>query len=407
MEILTMDINAFLEYHKLSPHSIDGPGCLEALLGQMEAGLAGRGKIPMIPSYLSPDTRPTPGVPCCVMDAGGTNLRVAAAVFDDAGNCTLSGLRKTAMPGTREELSFQDFYGTLAQLARDTGYPEKIGLCFSYNVLLERNLDGILHSWCKEVKVPEAPGKPVGASLARATGPVCKSVRVLNDSTAALLGACCQDRDISLGLILGTGINICYPEPCRNIPKVPGDLKAETMIISTEIGEFDGFPKSTFDHLVIAASGEPDMAHAEKQCAGGYLGDLIGLAWQAAARDGLLPPPFLAEVTLPVISDYLAGIPTSLPENEGARAIAATMIHRAAKIAAVLTAGPILRACAPGQSCKIVIEGSQFEKLTGFGNHFRRELEDLLSPYDIRISIAKVENSCLVGAAVAAFAEPM
>ena len=83
------------------------------------------------------------------------------------------------------------------------------------------------------------------------------------------------------------------------------------------------------------------------------------------------------------------------------------MIHRAAKIAAVLTAGPVLKSCAPGESCAMVIEGSQFEKLTGFGDAFRRELDGLLKPYGIAVRICAVENSCLIGAAVAAFAEPM
>ena len=402
-----MDLHTFIEQNQLHPSSIDGPACLSRLLEQMALGLAGQGNIPMIPSYLSLDTQPVVGKPCCVLDAGGTNLRYARAVFLPEGTCTLSGLQKTAMPGTQGELSADAFYHALAQYAHSTGCAERVGLCFSYNVLQERDLDGILLGWCKEVRVPDAPGKPVGASLRQAMGTECESVRVLNDSTAALLGAHWCDPNITLGLILGTGINICYQEPCGSIPKVPGDLKQDAMIISTEIGEFDGFPKTPFDAAVIAASDEPEMAHAEKQCAGGYLGDLISLAWQAAEKKGLIPSEFAAPVTLPQISDYLADKPTSLPENAAAREIACTMIRRAAKIAAVLTAGPILRGCTPGNSCTLVIEGSQFYKLTGFGSSFLEELTALLIPYKINFSTKAVENSCLIGAALAAFARPM
>ena len=401
-----MAIQAFLQKYKLNPETIDGPACLEHLLRQMDRGLAGEGNIPMIPSYLSLNTRPVSGEACCVLDAGGTNLRVAKAVFGRDGSCTLTGLKKKPMPGTQGELTFDEFYGTLAASVRETGCTERVGLCFSYNVLQERNLDGILHSWCKEVRVPEAPGKPVGASLRRAIGENCNCVNVLNDSTAALLGAHGCNPEITLGLILGTGINICYSEQCCNIPKVPGDLRQDSMIISTEIGEFDGFPKSTFEELVIASSDEPAMAHAEKQCAGGYLGDVISLALQTAAREGLVDADFAKHVTLPEISAYLAG-GTELPEDGTAKEIAKTMIHRAAKIAAVLTAGAVLKSCAPGQKCGMVIEGSQFEKLTGFGAAFCDELDALLKPYSIDIRISKVENSCLIGAAIAAFAEPM
>ena len=178
------------------------------------------------------------------------------------------------------------------------------------------------------------------------------------------------------------------------------------MIISTEIGEFDGFPKTAFEDGVIAASDEPDFAHGEKQCSGAYLGQVISLAWQAAAEQGLLPSAFQTAVSLAMISDYLADHPTPLPHDPNAAAIARVMIHRAAKIAAVLTAGPIVRS-EPGDYCTLVIEGSQFHRLTGFADCFRRELDALLAPRNIRCTITSAENSCLVGAALAAFAKPM
>ena len=83
------------------------------------------------------------------------------------------------------------------------------------------------------------------------------------------------------------------------------------------------------------------------------------------------------------------------------------MISRAAKIAAVLTAGPILKSHTSGQQCKLIIEGSQYTRLTGFAEAFNRELETLLAPYGIRFSALQMENSCLLGAAIAAFAQPM
>ena len=401
-----MDLQAFIETYHLAPEEIDSPSCLDMLMEQMAEGLAGRGNIPMIPSYLSLNTQPQIGLPCCVLDAGGTNLRVARAEFQSQNHCTLTNLTRMPMPGTQGELSADEFYDRLARLAQDTGCPERIGLCFSYNVLLERNLDGILQGWCKEVHVPDAPGKAVGASLAQAIGPTCTGIRVLNDSTAALLGAHSQDPQITLGLILGTGINICYPELCARIPKVPRNLAADSMIISTEIGEFDGFPKTIFDAAVIAASDEPELAHAEKQCAGAYLGQIISMAWQAAAKAELLPADFLAPVTLPLISDYLAENPVALPQNPNAIRLAQMLIHRAAKIAAVLTAGPILRS-APRECCSLVIEGSQFHRLTGFADCFHRELKALLDPRNIKYTVTTVENSCLIGAALAAFAQPM
>ncbi|MBO7252249.1 MAG: hypothetical protein J6V25_06460 [Oscillospiraceae bacterium] len=397
----------FLERYALTPESVDAPACLEKLLADMHSGLSGEGNIPMIPSYLPLDIPAVSGMECCAVDAGGTNLRTARASFDSSGKCTLSQIRKMAMPGTCGELTSREFYGQLAEAIRQTGSPRQVGLCFSYNVSLERSLDGILDAWCKEVRVPDAPGKYVGASLQEALGQDCSRVHVLNDSTAALLGAHSSDPKITVGLILGTGINICYAEPCSAIPKLPSDIQTGSMIISTEIGEFRGIPKNIFEERVIAASDDPMLAHGEKQCAGAYLGQIICLAWQKAAQLKILPEAFSGNVTLPQISDYLAGRESGLPEHPDARMIAQTMIHRAAKIAAVLSAGAIVRSCPEGEQCTMVIEGSQFTKLTGFGSHFLQELEDILLPGKRSIAIAQVENSCLLGAAAAAFAEKM
>lgn len=402
-----MRIREFIGKHNLSPSGIPAQECLEQLLRQMELGLAGKGKIPMIPSYLSFDIRPEAEKPCCVMDAGGTNLRIAKAVFATDGTCRLEDIQKTAMPGTAGELSAEAFYNSLAAYARSTGAAGRIGLCFSYNVLLDRHLDGILDSWCKEVRVPDAPGKPVGASLRQAIGDDCQHICVLNDSVAALLGGRSCDPEVTLGLILGTGINICYSEASRNIPKLPADIQGSSVIISTEIGEFDGFPKSTFDEAVIRDSDEPTMAHAEKQCAGAYLGKVIRLAWQEAARSGLIAEQFLRPVTLPEISSYLGKTNTDLPDDPGATEIAATIIHRAAKIAAILTAGAIVKSGAAGSPCSMIIEGSQYWKLTGFAEWFDLELRSVLQPYGTDVSVVKFENSCLLGAALAAFAKPM
>ena len=179
------------------------------------------------------------------------------------------------------------------------------------------------------------------------------------------------------------------------------------MIISTEIGEFRGIPKTVFDEAVIAASDEPEQAHAEKQCAGAYLGQILSCAWQKAVEEGVLEPVFCRSVTLREVSTWLAGGESELPDCSAAKEIARTVIARAAKIAAILTAGVILFRHNPGSCCTMVIEGSQYQKLTGFGPSFEREMETILAPYGISFAVTLQENSCLIGAALAAFAEPM
>ena len=375
-----------------APEQIDAGGCLASLMAQMEEGLSGRGRIPMLPSYLNSRIAVPEGAECLVMDAGGTNLRTARAVYRQ-GAWELREMEKTAMPDTEGELSFREFYGGLATSLSRLGEARRVGMCFSYNVSMNRTLDGTLDFWCKEVRVPEAVGRPVGASLREALGEDCRAVHVLNDSVAAMLGA----EDAQVGVILGTGVNVCYAERCARIPKVPADLRGEEMIISTEVGEFDGFPRSAFEEAVIAASDAPDSAIAEKQCSGGYLGDIIASVWRDAKADGLLECCPVAD---------LGSVSRLLQEQPDAPAakLAAIAVRRAAKIAAVLCAGPILRT--GERHVRVAVEGSQYWRLTGFREAFHRELDQLL-PEGITYEILRTENACLIGAARAAFAEPM
>lgn len=392
-----MTILEFMNRHGASPEQIDADAALARLMDAMELGLAGKGEIPMLPSYLSAEGKVPAERRCAVLDAGGTNLRTARAVFDKDGTCRLEGLHKQPMPGTEGELTAAQLYEAMAEPVRKLGSFERVGFCFSYNVTLDRTLDGKLDFWCKEVRAPEAVGKPVGASLKAAIGAGCESVHVLNDSVAAMLGA----PGAQVGVILGTGVNVCYSERCGRIPKVPSNLKSESMIISTEVGEFSGIPVSDFEATVINSSDAPLSARAEKQCSGGYLGSVITTAWQTAAEEGILPESFRDRVC------DLAQVSQALAEGEQSDTaeIARIAISRAAKVAAVLCTGPILRT--GEKNPKVAVEGSQYWKLTGFREEFHRYLQQLLKPSGIHCEIVRSENACLIGAARAAFAQTM
>lgn len=392
-----MTILEFMNRHGAAPEQINARSALQQLLQDMEQGLAGKGNIPMLPSYLSAEGTVPAGKSCVVLDAGGTNLRTARAVFEADGSCRLEDLTKQPMPGTEGELTAAELYEAMAEPVRRLGSFQQVGFCFSYNVTLQRDLDGKLDFWCKEVRAPEAVGKPVGASLKAAIGSGCRAVHVLNDSVAAMLGA----PGAQVGVILGTGVNVCYSERCESISKAPSDLKSKTMIISTEVGEFSGIPVSDFEAAVIAASDAPESARAEKQCSGGYLGSVITAAWQTAAREGILPERFQNQACdLALVSQALAaGV------QDDAMEIARLAISRAARVAAILCAGPILRA--GEKKPKVAVEGSQYWKLTGFREEFHRYLEQLLKPSGVSCEIIRSENACLIGAARAAFAETM
>ncbi len=396
-----MSILEYMKAHKAAPEQVPARAFVEQLLNAMDLGLEGKGNIPMLPSYLSAESQVPEGAVCAVLDAGGTNYRTAVASFQN-GEWKLSDLQVRPMPGTEGELDYEPFYEALAAPVRELGACKKVGFCFSYNVTLNRELDGNLDFWCKEVRAPECVGKPVGSSLRAALGSGCESVHVLNDSVAAMLGA----GDVQVGVILGTGVNVCYSERIERISKVPGNLNSDTMIVSTEIGEFDKIPMSDFERAVIESSDAPDSAWGEKQCSGGYLGEVITQAWRTAAEEGILPEEFReGSCDLAQVSRILAGESCGSAVPDSALEIARIAISRAAKIAAILCAGPIIRT--GRRNVRVAVEGSQYWKLTGFRETFHRELDDLLEPEGIAYEIVRSENACLIGAAKAAFAKKM
>ena len=82
----------------------------------MDAGLAGgKSSLAMIPAYVDADRAVKTDTPINVLDAGGTNLRVATVRFDKAGKAKIEGLRKCAMPGTDgTSLSAEAFFDRIA-----------------------------------------------------------------------------------------------------------------------------------------------------------------------------------------------------------------------------------------------------------------------------------------------------
>ena len=403
-----MTARDFLEkYHQL-PEQINGEPCLKKLKESADLGLAGNGGLPMILSYLPGSVAaPEDGI-CAVMDAGGTNLRTALARFEK-GYCRILDIRTVPMPGSGGvACSAEELYGQIAkELARFSGV-KRLGCCFSYLVDMERNLDGRLREWCKEIRCPDAVGQYVGKSILNRL-PGCETVTVLNDTAAAYLGAKQKlgpNGGGLVGLIMGTGVNVCYSERREYLTKLEADIRCPDMIVNTEVCEFDGIPLGEFERRVILRTDDPSASRAEKQCSGAYLGDIILEALREAKEEGILAR-MPERLTLSAVSDLLGN------KNSTHRALFEekdlpfvlqlldTMVDRSAKIGAILCAEFVRRIGQENPEIVIVVEGSLFWKMHRFPERFCRELKLLLP--QISFQIREGAGACLEGAAVAAF----
>lgn len=404
-----------------SAENVDAEKSLEAALADMEAGLnGGDSALPMIPSYLY---EPEGEIPAAsgkriVIDAGGTNFRSALGYFDEDGKAVFEKLEKTKMPASDRALSADEFYGAIAEnvsrLAEEGG---DVGFCFSYQVEMGENGDGIVADFSKEIKAPEVVGTRVGERTLEALrryGDKPRKIVILNDTVATLLGGMAGAKKKYsgyIGYIYGTGTNLCYTEAAEKIKKVSVSSKRR-MIINTECGNFRGFARGTYDKTLAEGTTNPSASQLEKATSGKYLATLMSLCLRAAQERGILGGKELPSFELRDVTEFLEGAENVISgafaeaaDRAFVRELFLALIERAAKLGAIVNAAAAIR-CGTrgGDPVAIVAEGTTFDRLYGFRDRFAFWLEKILLPRGYTFEILRGEELNLTGTLYASLA---
>ncbi|MEG1923233.1 MAG: hypothetical protein RR054_02120 [Clostridia bacterium] len=394
-----MNIQEFLQKYSFSSQ-FDMMTMANIFIGEMERGLDGKAKsLKMIPTYISNGNNPKYDEECVIVDAGGSNLRVANAHFTLNG-CEISNFKSCRMPGVDKQMSSDEFYGAIANFMKEALINGRnIGFCFSYPVVMDKSVDGKLIAFTKEVKVPTAIGKKVGECTLKAIGKFDDKDRrivILNDSVATLLGGRGLNLDKSfdsyIGFIYGTGVNACYIEESKNIGKI-NDSVEDTMIINIESGNFDKFPRSEFDKKVMNSTVTGEDYAFEKMAAGRYISEIICEAVLQASRDGVISTSLSKDsfkfINTRIISDFLisiendnnklANILKTYNDRLTVAIIANVVIERAARMCVIMLSAIILKTNKGiNAPVAIVAEGTTFNKLYGFRQAFDAIMDEFL-----------------------------
>lgn len=378
---------------------------------EIRAALEGRpSSLRMLPAELGSDIRLVANK-AAVIDAGGTNLRVAEVEIDAKGaDPVFRNVRKSFMPGTRGRLTAKEFHQAIGREVESVFAADgvdRLGYCFSYECRSLPNGDAELLAWSKQVDAPEVIGQRVGEELAKCLSKPPKSVKVLNDTVATLLAGCARigsdQASGYLGFILGTGTNVACSEA--------------GMLRNAESGEFNRLARSPADLALDQMTSDPGCAVFEKMVAGAYLGNLGLCLFRAAAKQGLFGEGTEGRlVAVPSLEtrdldEFAAGGCHESLANlfaEGdlamARELATSVFRRAANLTAAHLAA-FLRRTAPANAQKPVVitaDGSTFWKTKAVS--FEKTLaESLAKMADIPpYRIVCVDEAPMVGAAVAA-----
>ena len=418
---------AFLRRHGLGASLVDVATVQASFLEEMEAGLAGApSSLAMIPTFVTTDKPVPPNTPVTVMDAGGTNLRVATVQFSESGVPEISGFRKFPMPGASRYVSKDGFYQSLAEVLQPLAEKaERIGFCFSYATEITPDCDGKLLYWTKEIQAPDVVGTFVGAELNRKLVPMgCggKRIVILNDTIATLLAGksfgSARRYSNYTGVIVGTGSNTAYVEANARIAKVP-DLPAGAMAINLESGGFGKCPRSDFDEMLDATLANPGKQTFEKMISGGYLGGVGLQVLRTAAAEDLLSPAAgtvintWKDLSTIDMDDFLANPFRAGPFRQEAFSSAdlemmlwlcAEVVRRAAVLIAINISTPVLKTGSgknPLHPVCITVDGSTFYKTTNLKSLVEENLRRILGRRGVHFEVLKVEEAPLIGAAVA------
>lgn len=417
-------IQDFLRETGMSAACIRTEEVLPVFLNAMRAGLAGAASsLAMRPAYLSVDSRPKSRSVIAV-DAGGTNLRVSLITFDGNGAPAIEYLKKMPMPGTGERLTKDGFYLALAEaIAPVGGESSDIGFCFSFPAEILPSREGRLLRFCKEVRVDGAEGSLLGLELNRALaslGHAHKRVTVLNDTSAVLMSSLTggSSFDGLIGYVLGTGSNAGYLEDTARIPKLNGFTGP--MIVNTECGMYDGFPRGRIDRILDSGSEIPGDHLSEKMMSGAYLGTLIFLTAREACAEGFFSPAFaqrisayrdlpLAEIGACLQTGADNPVSALLGSDEEDRLmfsqITEGILDRAAKLTAIQLAA-IMEQTDTGKSpslpCAVSAEGSTFHRAPFYGEKLEQYRKTWMEPVLHRyMKIISNPDAVIIGTAVA------
>lgn len=424
-------VNSFLKSYGMDYESIDIEQNCKTFIEEMEKGLAGdKSSLKMLPTYITMDGEIPLKEPVIVMDAGGTNFRVAVIHFDREKKPVIENYRLYPMPGTQGEISKEEFFTTMAKyIAPVLDKSRKIGFCFSYATEILPNKDGRLLQFSKEVRVKDLIGDTICDNLLMTISAMGydanKKIVLLNDTVATLLGgrATYMDRvfESYIGFILGTGTNTCYIEENHNIKKAR-DLadKEGSTIINTESGGYGKAPRGLLDEEFDSETVNPGEYSFEKMISGRYQGGLMLKVIKKAADERLFSQKFtekirdIPELTTKDINDFLyypySGNKLSRCCSEDSDYLVLfylidSMTERAAKLVAINLSSIILKIGKGRNPCKpvcITAEGTTFYKSRLFKNKLDYYIKNYLNDEkQIYCEFVKAENATLIGAAIA------
>ncbi|MBO4819786.1 MAG: hypothetical protein J5528_06575 [Firmicutes bacterium] len=322
----------------------------KAIEADILADIEEKRTIGMIKTYQKSTDCELPDRDILAIDAGGTNLR-----FAEFKNGAFTEPVRMPMFGIKEEITADKFFDLMAyEISKYDA--EDVGFCFSYPCEILENKDGKIVLFAKEVKIKNAKGKIIGKELNKRLAKQ-RNFSIINDTAAAQLGT-----SSDIGIILGTGFNICFTD------------RKSGMIINSECGQYEGMPFGKYDKKLCKNLNSPKPV-VEKLISGAYLGGVIKLC--ADAYFGRRMPDFeLKDVSELLIGEGILYDFLNTSERNEFREMVSLIQKRGAHCVALMLKC-LLKGYPKGSTLKLALEGSTVYKMPGYHEALKDEVSTI------------------------------
>ncbi|XP_063262406.1 hexokinase HKDC1-like isoform X1 [Prinia subflava] len=355
------------------------PGVLREVKDSMRAeleyglrrGTQGKATVKMLPTYVCGTPDGTEKGKFLALDLGGTNFRVLLVKIKSGRRRSVQMYNKIfaipleIMQGTGEKL-FDHIVQCIADFLEYMGIKGArlpLGFTFSFPCRQASIDKGTLVGWTKGFKATDCEGEDVvdmlREAIRRRNEFDLDIVAVVNDTVGTMMTCGYEDPNCEIGLIAGTGSNVCYMEDMKNIETVEGD--EGKMCINTEWGAFGDngcidHIRTKYDREVDEGSLNPGKQRYEKMTSGMYLGEIVrqilidltkqgllfrGHVSESLRKRGIFETKFLSQIeserlALPQVRRVLRrrGLPGSCEDSALLREVSALVSARAARLCA-------------------------------------------------------------------------
>ncbi|KAK9881968.1 hypothetical protein WA026_018159 [Henosepilachna vigintioctopunctata] len=240
------------------------------------------------------------------VDLGGTNFRVLMVELDGKEKLKMTTMQ-FAVPQEKMLGSGHDLFDFLAQCIsifaekhnlKSTNIVYSMGFTFSFPLVQKSLNKALIDRWTKGFNCTDVIGKDVVKLLQEALRAIgIKNIKikvVLNDTAGTLISGAWKNSACRIGLIVGTGTNVCYMEKQSNAQLFDLENKGSgNVLINTEWGAFgdDGtldFIRNKYDFELDDHTINPGLQLHEKMISGMYMGELVRIIIEKAVKNNAL-----------------------------------------------------------------------------------------------------------------------